>query len=231
MLNNLFTGIFDTAGAAVISVPDFLLCIVVSLLIGAFITWVYTYKNRYTTSFAVTLAMLPAIVCIVIMMVNGNVGAGVAVAGAFSLVRFRSVPSPSEGLSIFYIAVAYQKMHMCMCCICMHCKQYFISFWPEELPRKIFCYFICLLIGQSVIILRVEGYWKLLCQYLLLLISAVLFVMHLSCHKQAVCKVIPVTAESFIQVWFCLYHTIFHLFFSSAQNQYHPSNGWFAQRL
>ena len=39
MLNNLFTGIFDTAGAAVISVPDFLLCIVVSLLIGAFITW------------------------------------------------------------------------------------------------------------------------------------------------------------------------------------------------
>ena len=90
MLNNLFTGIFDTAGAAVISVPDFLLCIVVSLLIGAFITWVYTYKNRYTTSFAVTLTMLPAIVCIVIMMVNGNVGAGVAVAGAFSLVRFRS---------------------------------------------------------------------------------------------------------------------------------------------
>ena len=45
MLNNLFTGIFDTAGAAVIYVPDFLLCIVVSLLIGAFITWVYTYKT------------------------------------------------------------------------------------------------------------------------------------------------------------------------------------------
>lgn len=67
--------------SAVISAPDFLLCIVVSLLIGAFITGVYTYKSRYTTSFAVTLAMLPAIVCIVIMMVNGNVGAGVAVAG------------------------------------------------------------------------------------------------------------------------------------------------------
>ena len=50
--------------------------------------------------------------------------------------------SPSEWLAIFHIAVAYQKMHMCMCCICMHCKQYFISFWPEELPRKILCYFI-----------------------------------------------------------------------------------------
>lgn len=45
MLNNLFAGIFDAAGTAVISVPDFLLCIVVSLLIGAFITWVYTYKT------------------------------------------------------------------------------------------------------------------------------------------------------------------------------------------
>lgn len=106
MLNNLFTGIFDTAGAAVISVPDFLLCIVVSLLIGAFITWVYTYKSRYTTSFAVTLAMLPAIVCIVIMMVNGNVGAGVAVAGAFSLVRFRSVPGTAKEIGTIFLAMA-----------------------------------------------------------------------------------------------------------------------------
>ena len=106
MLNNLFTGIFDAAGTAVISVPDFLLCIVVSLVIGAFITWVYTYKSRYTTSFAVTLAMLPAIVCIVIMMVNGNVGAGVAVAGAFSLVRFRSVPGTAKEIGTIFLAMA-----------------------------------------------------------------------------------------------------------------------------
>lgn len=78
----------------------------VSLLIGAFITWVYTYKNRYTTSFAVTLAMLPAIVCIVIMMVNGNVGAGVAVAGAFSLVRFRSVPGTAKEIGTIFLAMA-----------------------------------------------------------------------------------------------------------------------------
>ena len=105
MLNNLFTGIFDAAGTAVISVLDFLRCIVVSLLIGAFITWVYTYKSRYTTSFAVTLAMLPAIVCIVIMMVNGNVGTGVAVAGAFSLVRFRSVPGSAKEIGAIFIAM------------------------------------------------------------------------------------------------------------------------------
>ncbi len=106
MLSNIFTGIFDTTGETVIAVPQFILCIVVSLMIGAFITWVYTYKSRYTASFAITLAMLPAVVCIVIMMVNGNVGAGVAVAGAFSLVRFRSVPGTAKEIGTIFLAMA-----------------------------------------------------------------------------------------------------------------------------
>lgn len=106
MLSNIFTGLFDTTTTTVISVPDFIICIVVSLIIGAFITWVYTYKSRYTASFAITLAMLPAVVCIVIMMVNGNVGAGVAVAGAFSLVRFRSVPGTAKEIGTIFLAMA-----------------------------------------------------------------------------------------------------------------------------
>ena len=106
MLSNIFTGLFDTTTTTVISVPDFIICIVVSLIIGAFITWVYTYKSRYTVSFAITLAMLPAVVCIVIMMVNGNVGAGVAVAGAFSLVRFRSVPGTAKEIGTIFLAMA-----------------------------------------------------------------------------------------------------------------------------
>ena len=106
MLSNIFTGIFDTTGETVIAVPQFILCIVVSLMIGAFITWVYTYKSRYTASFVITLAMLPAVVCIVIMMVNGNVGTGVAVAGAFSLVRFRSVPGTAKEIGTIFLAMA-----------------------------------------------------------------------------------------------------------------------------
>ena len=106
MLSNIFTGLFDTTTTTVIGVPEFILCIAVSLVIGAFITWVYTYKSRYTASFAVTLAMLPAVVCIVIMMVNGNVGAGVAVAGAFSLVRFRSVPGTAKEIGTIFLAMA-----------------------------------------------------------------------------------------------------------------------------
>ncbi|WP_455721701.1 DUF4956 domain-containing protein [Agathobacter sp.] len=106
MLSNIFTGLFDTTTTTVIGAPEFILCIAVSLVIGAFITWVYTYKSRYTASFAITLAMLPAVVCIVIMMVNGNVGAGVAVAGAFSLVRFRSVPGTAKEIGTIFLAMA-----------------------------------------------------------------------------------------------------------------------------
>lgn len=95
MLNTLFSGIFSST-TETIAVPQFLLGIAVALVIGIFLAAVYSYKTKYTKSFVVTLALLPAVVCVVIMMVNGNVGAGVAVAGAFSLVRFRSVPGTAK---------------------------------------------------------------------------------------------------------------------------------------
>lgn len=105
MLDTIFNGIFDGAAVAVISVPKFLLCMAVSLFVGLLLAAVHTYKNRYTKSFLVTLAMLPAIVCVIIMMVNGNVGAGVAVAGAFSLVRFRSAPGTAEEIGMLFLAM------------------------------------------------------------------------------------------------------------------------------
>lgn len=105
MLDTLFTGIFDTTTSATINVGDFLLCILISLLIGLFLAFVYAFKSHYTRSFVVTLALLPAVVCVVIMMVNGNVGAGVAVAGAFSLVRFRSVPGTAKDIGTIFLAM------------------------------------------------------------------------------------------------------------------------------
>ncbi len=106
MLSSIFTGLFDTTATSVISVSQFVLCIAVSLVIGGALAWVYTFRSKYTASFVVTLAMLPAVVCIVIMMVNGNVGAGVAVAGAFSLVRFRSVPGTAKEIGTIFLAMA-----------------------------------------------------------------------------------------------------------------------------
>lgn len=103
--NNLFGGIFDNELIQVISIKDFLSCIGVALVLGIFLALVYTFKSRYTKSFVLTLAMLPAVVCVVIMMVNGNVGAGVAVAGAFNLVRFRSVPGTAKEIGTIFLAM------------------------------------------------------------------------------------------------------------------------------
>ncbi len=105
MFENLFKGLFDADRTAVISVTDFLLCLGVSLVIGLLMAFSYMYRTRYTKSFVVTLALLPAVVCVVIMMVNGNVGTGVAVAGAFSLVRFRSVPGTAKEICALFLAM------------------------------------------------------------------------------------------------------------------------------
>lgn len=105
-MSRLFQGVFDTEFTTVIAVPVFLACIAVSLVIGVFIAMVYSYKSKYTKSFLVTLALLPAIVCVVIMMVNGNVGTGVAVAGAFSLVRFRSLPGTAKEIGTIFLAMS-----------------------------------------------------------------------------------------------------------------------------
>ncbi len=105
MLDTFFKGIFDSELTKVISYTDFLLCIGCALLCGIILTACYIFKTRYTKSFAATLAMLPAIVAVVIMMVNGNVGAGVAVAGAFSLVRFRSATGTAREIGAIFLAM------------------------------------------------------------------------------------------------------------------------------
>lgn len=105
MLDSLFRGLFDSDMTTVISLRDFFLCIGCSLLIGLILTLGYLYRSRCTRSFLVTLALLPAVVCVVIMMVNGNVGTGVAVAGAFGLVRFRSVPGTGKEITMLFLAM------------------------------------------------------------------------------------------------------------------------------
>lgn len=106
MIDNLFRGLFDTDMTVVITPGEFLTCLGVSLGIGLILAALYQYHTRYTRSFVVTLALLPAVVCVVIMMVNGNVGTGVAVAGTFSLVRFRSAPGTAREICAIFLAMA-----------------------------------------------------------------------------------------------------------------------------
>jgi len=104
-MDAIFKGVFDNELTQVIEVGDFLLCLGVSLVLGLIMAAAYMFKNEHTKSFLVTLALLPAVVCVVIMMVNGNIGAGVAVAGAFSLVRFRSAPGSAKEIVTIFLAM------------------------------------------------------------------------------------------------------------------------------
>jgi uncharacterized membrane protein YhiD involved in acid resistance len=77
-----------------------------SIILGVALALLYMYKNKYTQSFVITLAMMPIVVQLVITLVNGNLGAGVAVAGTFSLVRFRSAPGTAKEIIMIFLAMA-----------------------------------------------------------------------------------------------------------------------------
>ncbi len=96
---NLFNTIIPSTG---ITPLVFIILVLVSLVLGGIMALVHTYRNDYTKSFVMTLAILPAVICVVILMVNGNIGAGVAVAGTFSLVRFRSAPGTAREIGAIF---------------------------------------------------------------------------------------------------------------------------------
>lgn len=96
---NLFNSIIPSSG---ITPLVFIILVLVSLVLGGIMALIHTYRNDYTKSFVMTLAILPAVICVVILMVNGNIGAGVAVAGTFSLVRFRSAPGTAREIGAIF---------------------------------------------------------------------------------------------------------------------------------
>lgn len=105
----MFDSIFEAAASETtteISLAPFFSSVGVALGLGLALALIYCFRSRFTKSFVVTLATLPAIVAVVIMMVNGNLGAGVAVAGAFSLVRFRSVPGQARDIAFIFLSMA-----------------------------------------------------------------------------------------------------------------------------
>ena len=89
-----------------LTLTSFLICTGVSLLLGVGTALVAGYRSRSTQSLAVTLAILPAVVQAVIMLVNGSIGAGIAVAGAFSLGRCRSAPGTAREIAAIFLAMA-----------------------------------------------------------------------------------------------------------------------------
>lgn len=84
----------------------FLMCIFAALILGVLTALVFSFKSHHSGSLVLALAVLPPIVTLVIMMVNGNIGAGLAVAGTFSLVRFRSAPGSAREICGLFMSTA-----------------------------------------------------------------------------------------------------------------------------
>ena len=102
---DIFQSIFDTASTT-LDIVDFGMCVGGALVVGLIIAAFYMIRNSYSQSMAVTLALMPAIVTVIILVVNGNIGAGIAVAGAFSLVRFRSAPGSAKEIVMIFLAMS-----------------------------------------------------------------------------------------------------------------------------
>ncbi len=105
MDNQFFGSIFSNSIITSINISSFLICMFVSIVLGVLMAKIYAIKTKCTQSFILALAVLPLAVSMVIIMVNGNIGAGVAVAGAFSLVRFRSVPGTAKEIVAVFTAM------------------------------------------------------------------------------------------------------------------------------
>ena len=97
---------FDSIIATEITLLVFLSCIGVSMVLGVLTALLFRFRSKSSSSLTVALAVLPAVVTMVIMMVNGNVGAGLAVAGSFALVRFRSLPGKASDIVGLFMATA-----------------------------------------------------------------------------------------------------------------------------
>lgn len=104
-MDKLFNSIFGGDTQTTISVWSFLLCIGVSLVLGFAYYIAYSLKNKTSSSYKTSLVFLPPVVCVVIMMVSGNIGIGVAIAGAFSLIRFRSAQGSAKEICVIFMAM------------------------------------------------------------------------------------------------------------------------------
>lgn len=100
----MFESILDTTLS--FDFPGAMICTLCSLIFGVIIAFAYKMQDKASKNLLVSLTLLPVIVQVVIMLVNGNLGAGVAIMGAFSLIRFRSAPGSSKEIVAVFLAMA-----------------------------------------------------------------------------------------------------------------------------
>lgn len=100
----MFESVFSLSDS--LSITTVLLCFLFSIILGFIIAFTHMKTGKYTKNFVITLTILPSLIECVMIMVNGSLGTSVAVLGAFSLVRFRSIPGNSREITSIFLAMA-----------------------------------------------------------------------------------------------------------------------------
>lgn len=109
IVNSIFEKELDTdIGEYVtrISPQNFFICVAISLILGVIAAFCYMFKNQYSKTLVVAIAILPPIVCVLIMLVSGSIGAAVAVGGVFALTRFRSAQGSAKEITQIFLSMA-----------------------------------------------------------------------------------------------------------------------------
>ena len=101
MFNSILTGTVNS-----VTIQEMLLCFGTSMVCGLLIALAYRQCTHTSKGFSIALVIIPVLVMSVIFLVNGNLGVGVAVAGSFSLVRFRSMPGKASDIAVIFMAMA-----------------------------------------------------------------------------------------------------------------------------
>ena len=145
----MFNSIFDTMAAG-LSIQSALICAGMAILLGAIIALTHMFTSRCSKNLLVALAVLPLLVMAVMIMINGNLGTSIAILGAFSLIRFRSIQGDAkELLSVFFtmtIGLALGMGHVlfsivitaiAVCAIIFFSKTNFLAPNPNDRILKI----------------------------------------------------------------------------------------------
>jgi hypothetical protein len=106
MFESIFSG---QSGETLFSLVELLASLGTSFAIGLLISFVYARTHRSKTpsqGFMLTLVLLPAVVAVIILLVGNNVARAFSLAGAFSIIRFRSAPGDPKDITYVLFSMA-----------------------------------------------------------------------------------------------------------------------------
>ena len=126
MLDTIFQPVYSSTAELTASV--YFICSLASLVLGAIIAWAAGFKSRQSKGFLLSVMLIPVIVQLVIMLVSDSVGAGIAVMGAFSLVRFRSAPGSAKEIVSIFLAKGLSGTGSRLCG----------GYLPDHAPRQLY---------------------------------------------------------------------------------------------